>query len=172
MQFFLSILLAPLNSLPFLQDAFVLFTSIPSTIANGGRCLAGINSIVNHTIVDADGFAHGSCWSDKNNKWGAPSDSHCDDCVGAWLPTFFYIVFNCSYNLFIVRCHSHTQRVPASARYACDAEATARQLRRKLKLATVSVEEAGCDFFFFFFKFFIFDLLLIISFLLLNFMCV
>ena len=73
MQFFLSILLAPLNSLPFLQDAFVLFTSIPSTIANGGRCLAGINSIVNHTIVDADGFAHGSCWSDKSNKWGALS---------------------------------------------------------------------------------------------------
>ena len=102
-QFLLGLLLAPLNALPFLDDAYVPFSSIPSTLANGGRCLAGINSIVNHTIVDADGFAHGSCWSDKNNKWGAPSDTHCDDCVGAWLPTFFYIVFNCSYNLFIVR---------------------------------------------------------------------
>jgi hypothetical protein len=98
-----------------LQDAYVKFTDIPSTISNGGRCLAGINSIVNHTIVDADGFAHGSCWSDKNNKWGAPSDSHCDDCVGAWLPTFFYIVFNCSYNLFIVRPNFQPHTPPARA---------------------------------------------------------
>jgi len=108
-QFFLGILLAPLNSLPFLQDAYVPFTSIPSTISNGGRCLAGLNSIVNHTVVDADGFAHGSCWLDKNNKWGAPSDSHCDDCVGAWLPTFPYIVFK----LQLQPLHRALQQPPA-----------------------------------------------------------
>ena len=151
-QFFLGILLAPLNSLPFLQDAYVAFTDIPSTIANGGRCLAGINSIVNHTIVDADGFAHGSCWSDKNNKWGAPSDSHCDDCVGAWLPTFFYIVFNCSYNLFIVRPNIQPRKAVSACWCHGDGlvmlEQTAGELWRKLKLATVAVAEAGCEMFF------------------------
>jgi len=102
-QFFLGILLAPFNSLPFLQDQYIPIDRLPYTISNGARCMVGINSVVNHTIIDnSTGMAYGSCWLDEDMKWGAPADSHCDSCDGAWIPIFVYTIFNLGYNLFIV----------------------------------------------------------------------
>lgn len=106
-QFLIGLVLVPLNALPFLQDAYVPFSELPYTIANGARCMAGINSKVNETVWDQHGMAHGSCWLDKQNKWGAPTDEHCDDCTGAWLPIMGYIMFNCAYNLFIMLVIKH-----------------------------------------------------------------
>lgn len=99
--------LIPLNALPFLQDAYIPFKELPYAISDGAKCFFGVNSRVNHTVWEADGTAHGSCWTDKANKWGAPTDARCDDCHGAWLPVCGYIVFNCAYNLFIMLVIKH-----------------------------------------------------------------
>lgn len=102
-QFFLGLILAPVNSLPFLQDAYIPIDQLHLSISNGGKCLVGINSIVNATVYDQYGNATGgTCWMDEAHKWNAPANTHCDDCSGAWLPVMLYIFFNCLYNLAIV----------------------------------------------------------------------
>lgn len=99
-QFFLGCLLAPLNSLPFLQDAYIPIGELATTISNGGKCMAGIDTIVNSTVI-TDGIAHASCWMTTKGEYGAPNDVHCDNCHMAWLPIFGYVFFNCFYNLFM-----------------------------------------------------------------------
>jgi hypothetical protein len=99
-QFFLGCFLAPLNSLPFLQDAYIPIGQLPETISNGARCMAGYNTVVNSTLF-TDGVAHASCWLTTKGEYGSPADTHCDDCNMAWLPVCGYIFFNCFYNLFM-----------------------------------------------------------------------
>lgn len=70
--------LAPVNSLKFLGSNAMPLDQIPNALLNGGKCMVGINSIVENC------------------------GSNCDDCSGAWISLVIYLAFNMLYNVAIV----------------------------------------------------------------------
>jgi len=78
-------LLFPVNTiLP--ASANIAWKDIPSSMENGGKCLAGINIITP---------AHSNC--------ALPgSEISCDNCHHAWLILIIYMTINVSYNVFIL----------------------------------------------------------------------
>ena len=82
-QFFFGFVLIPINTLDFFGPNAVPWDKLPSAIWNGLLCLGGVNSVTT------------GCGP-------SPMAIPCDDCSGAWLPLTIYLIFNCSFNVFIM----------------------------------------------------------------------
>jgi len=85
------IFLIPLNTLKFLGDNYMSWSQLPDALVNGVKCLGGANSVVDN------------CWVDVKVS-GSPQ---CDACHNAYVFVILYLIFNLSYNVFIVLVIKH-----------------------------------------------------------------
>eukprot|EP00475_Leptophrys_vorax_P045079 TRINITY_DN9261_c0_g1_i1.p1 TRINITY_DN9261_c0_g1~~TRINITY_DN9261_c0_g1_i1.p1 ORF type:complete len:546 (-),score=120.91 TRINITY_DN9261_c0_g1_i1:72-1709(-) len=87
-QMLFGFVLAPINALPFLGDSYIPISQMPGALADGFKCMIGINSIVLP-----------ACTMDMSD----PTLKPCDMCSGAWVPVVAYISFNMLMNVALVQ---------------------------------------------------------------------
>eukprot|EP00742_Colponemidia_sp_Colp-10_P003692 GILJ01003930.1.p1 GENE.GILJ01003930.1~~GILJ01003930.1.p1 ORF type:complete len:493 (+),score=83.13 GILJ01003930.1:79-1557(+) len=80
-QLLFGFLLVPFNTLSFLGPAAISWEEIPGAIANGAKCLGGVDTI----LTDCGGL----------------NQRACDSCAGSWMPMLVYFIFNLAFNIFI-----------------------------------------------------------------------